>query len=236
MRILLAVALGIAGFPAHAADDYREVRDLAVSADGAGRFTIDVGAGSLDVRGVAGQDRIEVRATIVVEDADEDDATAFIEERVQLSLERDGDTIRLVTDVTQPKVRWASSGRVDVEVTTPAGLPLRIDDGSGSIDIEDVVADIVIDDGSGSIDVRNAGNVRIDDGSGSIDIADVAGDVYVNDGSGGITIEGVGGTVTIDDGSGSISVRNVGRDLVIIEAGSGSVSFSGIRGTVEQDG
>ena len=236
MRILVATALGLASFATFAADDYREVREFSVPADAARQLIIDVGAGSLDVRGVKGQDAIRVRATIVIDDADEDEARAFVEERVQVSLERNGDIARLVTEVDQPMVGWGSDGRVDVEVTVPSDLDLRIDDGSGSIDIEGFVADIVIDDGSGSIDIRGAGNVEIDDGSGSIDVADATGDVYVNDGSGSVTIEGVGGTVTIDDGSGGIRVRDVGRDLIIIDAGSGSVSFSDVRGTVEQDG
>ena len=50
-----------------------------------------------------------------------------------------------------------------------------------------------------------------------------------------LVIADVGGTVTIDDGSGSIRVNNVAGDLIIIESGSGGVSFSGIEGTVEQD-
>jgi hypothetical protein len=234
--MLVATALGLASFATVAADEYREVRELDLSADAARELMIDVSAGSLDVRGVAGQDTIEVRATIVIDDADEDEGRAFIEERVHVSLELDGDTARLVTEVLQPRRGWGSGGRVDVEVTVPADLAMRIDDSSGSIDVEDVVADIAIEDGSGSIDMRNVGNVEIDDGSGSIDVMDAAGDVRVNDGSGSITIEGVGGTVTIDDGSGSIRVRNVARDLIIIDAGSGSVSFADVKGTVEQDG
>ncbi|MEJ2255390.1 MAG: hypothetical protein P8X98_00030 [Woeseiaceae bacterium] len=236
MRILVATALGLACFTAVAADDYQEVRELGVSADGARQFIIDVGAGSLDVRGVAGQETIKVRARIVIDDGDEDEARAFISEQVKISLEREGETVRLVTDVEQSMWSRGSGGRVDVEVTAPAGLATRIDDGSGSIDVEDLDADIVIDDGSGSIELRNVGAVQIDDGSGSIDVSNATGDVYVNDGSGSITIEDVGGTVTIDDGSGSIRVRKVGQDLVIIDAGSGSISFSDVKGTVEQDG
>ena len=41
--------------------------------------------------------------------------------------------------------------------------------------------------------------------------------------------------VIIDDGSGSIKVGGVEEDLIIIEDGGGSLSYSDIRGTVEQD-
>ena len=236
MRILVATALGLASFSSFAADDYREVRQLDLAAEGARQLTIETGAGSLDVRGVEGQDTITVRATIVVENADEEEGRAFIEQRVRIGFDREGDTVRLVTDVQQSGLRWGSEGRVDVEVTAPPALALHIDDGSGSIDIADFIADVVVEDGSGSIDMHNMGSVTIDDGSGSIDVFNASGDVFVNDGSGSITIEGVGGTVTIDDGSGSIRVRKVDQDLIIIDAGSGSVSFSDVKGTVEQDG
>ena len=235
MRYITAAALVLAGFAASAASDYRELRELSVASDGLDSLEIDTGAGSLDVRGVAGQDSIEVRATIIVDDADDDEGREFIRKRVDLRLERNGESARLVSHVKQPMLGWKPDARIDVEVVAPANLALRIDDGSGSVDIADFVADVSIDDGSGSIDVRAVGNLEIDDGSGSIDVNGASGDVAVNDGSGSLVIADVGGTVTIDDGSGSIRVNDVAGDLIIIESGSGSVSFSGIEGTVEQD-
>jgi len=235
MRYLAAAGLILASCGVAAAGDYREVRELSLATQGLDALEIDAGEGSLDVRGVAGQDRIEVRATIIVENADDEEARALIGKRVQLQLERDGASARLVARMDRPKLSWGWGHRIDVEVIAPANLALRIDDGAGSIDIADVDADVTIDDGSGSIDVRSVGKLHIDDGSGSIDVVGASGDVYVNDGSGSITIENVGGSVTIDDGSGSIRVRHVGENLIIIEAGSGSVSFSDVKGTVEQD-
>jgi hypothetical protein len=235
MRYITAAALALAFTAASAASDYRELRELSIPSDGLDSLFIDVGAGSLEVRGVAGQDAIEVRATIIVDHADDDEGREFIRKRVDLRLERDGDSARLVSQVKQPVLGRSADARIDVEVVAPANLALRIDDGSGSVDVADFVADVSIDDGSGSIDVRTVGNLQIDDGSGSIDINGASGDVHVNDGSGSLVIANVGGTVTIDDGSGSIRVSDVAGDLVIIESGSGSVSFSGIEGTVEQD-
>ena len=235
MRYLIAAIAALASGAAFADSDYREVRELDMPAAGLEVLVIDVEAGSLDVRGVPGQDGIEVRATIVVDDADDDEGRDFVAKRVTVSLDGEGGTGHLVTRIEQRMLSWGSGARVDVEVTAPATLALRIDDSSGPIDVADFVADVAIDDSSGSINVRKVGNLEIDDGSGSIDVADAAGDVYVTDGSGSIEIERVDGSVTIDDGSGSIRVNHVGQDLIIIDSGSGGVSFSDIRGTVEQD-
>ena len=236
MRSFIVMAMFLASFAASAASDYTESRDLAIDAGDLDLLFINAGAGSIDVEGVDGIDRIEVKATIIIPDTDADDALKFIEKKLELSLEGDDGRAVLKSWFEQGFWGFGPSGRIDLEIRAPATLAISIDDGSGSIDVRNFVSDVRIDDGSGSIDVHVVGALDIDDGSGSIDVTSVAGDVTINDGSGGITLDKVGGSVTIDDGSGSIRVTDVAKDLIIIDAGSGSVSFSDVRGTVEQDG
>ncbi len=235
MRSFVVMAMFLASFSHAAWTDYEEERDLSLDAGGIGELDIQAGAGTLDVRGVPGQDAIEVRATIVVADADEEEAARIIAKRMELSLEEHDGKAVLVSDFDSGFMGSGTNARIDLEVTVPAGLPLKIDDSSGSLDVRDVAADVWIDDGSGSIDVENVANLTIEDGSGSIDVEGVAGDVNVTDGSGSITVRSVSGSVTIDDGSGSIRVSDVEEDLIIVDDGSGGLKFSDIRGTVEQD-
>ena len=216
-----------------AKQDYEEVRDLAIDADGLSEFVIDAGAGSLSVVGVDGAADIAVTATIRVEGRDEEAARKLIQKRLRLTLDREGGQARLVSDI-DGGWGWDGNAVIDLDVQMPAGVTLVVDDGSGRAIISGVRGDITIDDGSGSIDLSNVGSVRIDDGSGSITVVDSAGDVYVEDGSGSIEIRNVAGSVTIDDGSGSITVDNVERNLVIEDDGSGSVNFTNVRGEVER--
>lgn len=218
MRRFIVMTMFLASCASAAAGDYKEVRDLTVDAEGVETLIINVGAGSLDVRGIEGLDSIDVKATIVIPDADDDKGRKVITKKLTLTLESDGGVVDLKSSFNQGFWSAGSGGRVDLEVRAPSNLAVSIDDGSGSIDIQQVAS------------------VNIDDGSGSIDISGTTGDVYINDGSGSITVESVGGTVTIDDGSGSIRVNDVAEDLIILDDGSGSVSFSDVRGTVEQDG
>jgi hypothetical protein len=236
MRSLIAMAIFLASFASAAASDYEETRDLTVDASGVETLIIDVGAGSLDVAGVDGLDTIEVKAVIVIADADEEDGRKIIEKNLVLTLGRDGSRAELESEFDNGFWGSNSSGRVDLEVRAPSTLAVSIDDGSGSMDVSNFSADVSIDDGSGSIDVQNVGALKIDDGSGSIDVSGATGDVYINDGSGSIAVDAVGGSVTIDDGSGSIRVSDVAEDLIIVDDGSGSVSFSDVRGTVDQEG
>ena len=235
MRSFIVMAMFLASFTASAGSDYTETRDLTIDADGLELFFINAGAGRIDVEGVDGVDRIEVKATIIIPDTDEDDALKAIEKKLELGLERKDGQAVLKSRFENGFWGFGSGGRIDLEIRAPATLAISIDDGSGSMDVRNFVSDVRIDDGSGSIDVQMVGSLDIDDGSGSIDVTDVAGDVFVDDGSGTIAVDKVGGSVTIDDGSGGIRVTDVAGDLTILDAGSGGVSFSDIRGTVEQD-
>ncbi len=235
MRSFIVMAMFVAGSACAAWFDYTEERELSLAAKGIASLEIKAGAGSMEVRGVDGQDEILVEATIVVADTDDDDAAEIIEKRMRLSLDRRGDVAFLEATFDDGWLGTSDGGRIDLDVTMPTGLALAIDDSSGSIDVMDTEADLEVDDGSGSIDINNVANVVVEDGSGSIDIARAAGDVNVIDGSGSITVRSVAGSVTIDDGSGSIKVSDVEEDLILVDGGSGSFRYSDVRGTVDGD-
>lgn len=235
MRSLVVMAMFTVSL-AHAGwSDYEEVRDLSLDANGISQLTINAGAGSMDVTGVKGLDKINVKATIVVPGKDEDDAARVIEKRIRLSLDKNAGDANLEAWFESGLISFGSSPYIALEVSVPQGMAVSIDDGSGSIDIVDLAGDLTIDDGSGSIDIKNVADVRIDDGSGSIDLVSAAGDVSIVDGSGSISVKHVQGSVTIDDGSGSIEVTDIDSDLIIVDDGSGSLRFSDIRGTVDAD-
>ncbi len=235
MRSFVVMAMFAASL-AHAGwRDYSEVRDLKISSDGIAGLEVEAGAGSLEVTGVPGGRNIVVVATITIENANDDEAGEIIASNLTLMLERDGDRARLKAYFDRADWAHSSNATINLEVKVPTGVSLKVHDGSGSIDVNDIAADILIDDGSGSIKIGNVGSLSIDDGSGSISVTGAAGDVFIVDGSGSITVRRVGGSVTIDDGSGSIEVHDIEKDLIIENDGSGSVSISGVRGRVEHD-
>jgi len=235
MRRFIVIAMFAAGLAQAGWSNYEEVRNLDLDVDGISELSIKAGAGSMDVTGVRGLEKISVKATIVVPDADEDDALKVIEKRMTLSLEQKGSEARLNAWFDDGFMGFGSDAHIVLEVSVPQGLSVNIDDGSGSLDVTDVVGDVTIDDGSGSIDVDNVANLKIDDGSGSIDVDNASGDVFIVDGSGSISIDHVKGSVTIDDGSGSIKVSDVENDVTIVDDGSGSLTITDVRGSVNQE-
>jgi hypothetical protein len=235
MRTVLILAMFAASLADAAWSDYEETRDLTLDAEGVDTVEIDAGAGSLEVEGSADAAAISVTAIITVPGKNEEKAREIIESDMVLTLERAGDKAVLNAYFESDGWHWGDSPGIRLEVEVPRRLGLRIDDGSGSIEVRDVSGDIEIDDGSGSLKMVNVGgDIRIEDGSGSVTVENAGGNVSINDGSGSIMVSEVVGSVVIDDGSGSINVSDVDQDLIIEDDGSGSLSFARISGRVEK--
>ncbi|MGI9199886.1 MAG: hypothetical protein ACR2QL_02415 [Woeseiaceae bacterium] len=235
MRSLVVMAMFASSLTYASWNGYTETRDLELPASGVDILEIDAGAGSILVTGVADSTDIVVRAIIRVPDDDEDDAQQLIAEDLVLKLEKKRSKAKLDAYFEHGSWSVSESAAVDLEVSIPQGLEIFVDDGSGSMIIENVQSAVEVDDGSGSIEISGATSVVVDDGSGPVRITNVSGDVEVEDGSGDIKVRAVGGTVTIDDGSGGIDVRDVEHDLDIVDDGSGSVHVADVRGTVTRD-
>ncbi|QFU24942.1 hypothetical protein FM038_024330 [Shewanella eurypsychrophilus] len=211
---------------------------LQIDASQLNALVANTGAGSLEIEGVEGLSNITLEADIYT----------YEDMEPNLSLTQKGSTAYLVADFG-PRIGSGNSPYIDLIIKVPAKMKMDIDDGSGSIKISGVDADIELEDGSGSVEIsggRNLdiqdgsgsitleninGNIELDDGSGSIDITQVNGNVTITDGSGGMYVKDIQGKVTIDDGSGGIEVINT-KGLNIIEAGSGNLSFDKIDGQV----
>ena len=246
MRHLLAVPALLALATCVQGEDcrYEAPRRATVDAKGAERVTIHAEAGSLEVLGTKGTEvKVDGRACASSESRLED---------VRLEAERQGATVRVAARIPESGA-WNDSAALHLVVEVPSGLAvevedssgwlkvtgvrsLRLEDGSGDIEIDDVAGDVSVKDGSGSIDIEGVqGNVRLEDGSGGIDLRDVTGDVeVVDDGSGGIEANAVKGSVRVrHDGSGDISVHDVGGDFVVDEDGSGGIDYEGVEGQVK---
>jgi len=235
MRSLIVMAMFASSLTYAAWNGYTETRDMELATSGIDILEIDAGAGSILVNGDANTSVITVKEIIRVPDADEADAQALIAKDLVLKLEKKRSKAVLDAYFEQSAWHFKDSAAVDLEVSIPQGLNIFVDDGSGSMQIDDVRSEVRIDDGSGSIEISGANSVAVDDGSGPIRIANITGDVEIEDGSGDIKVRAVGGTVTIDDGSGGIDVRDVEQDLDIVDDGSGSVHVADVRGSVNRD-
>lgn len=122
---------------------------------------------------------------------------------------------------------------LDLQVTLPAGLPVRIVDSSGDIDLNDVNVTHVTDS-SGDIVARGlTGDVEINDSSGDVRLNDTRGLVTISDSSGDILIDGARDVIVPIDSSGDIEIQRVSGSVRIERDSSGDVSISDVAGNVE---
>ena len=232
------------------AGTYRETRTLDMPAAGLNRVNIRCGAGSLTVRGVEGTDHIKVAAMIESEGADKGEFQLLVNKLIQLDLKRKYDDARLISTAEIPPLTDIET-RIHLTVQLPVNMNVRIIDGSGAIEISNIIGNLFIDDDSGAVNATNiTGRVLIKDGSGNIEIEDVqggleiidgsgeinvqrvTGDVTINDASGGIEVNDIGGSVLVSDGSGNIDIYRVNKNVFIREAGSGELDIDGVQGQV----
>lgn len=250
LSALFIVAASFIPGKARAQDVYESPRNANVPVGGARSVRVDAAAGSLRIEGHAGRTDVRVRGTARSVRRDRLD-------NIKLIAERRGDEIYIKAEMPETDSRdWRvfSNGPIQaldlvIEVPTTMSLDvddgsgeavflntgaLRLEDGSGSVEVRGARGNVEINDGSGNVDLDGIeGNVEISDGSGEISVKNVTGDVVIpDDGSGGIDISGVGGTVRISDSSGNIKVGRVAGDLVVDSDGSGGIRYTDVKGQV----
>ena len=117
---------------------------------------------------------------------------------------------------------------IDYEITTPRGTDLRVNSGSGNLQVEGTGGPTDLTTGSGDIQANGlSDHVSLQTGSGNI-TADLmsARDVKAQSGNGDVTIHNVQGSLWAHTGSGNIDVD--GRPLAAawrVESGSGNVTL-----------
>lgn len=204
---------------------YTAARRVAAPVAGVTKVVIHADSGSLKVEGTNGVSQIVAAGTACTSEGD------FLP-RMTLTSRRQGSELHISADIPEKSVIFGFfHARLDFAVTLPAGMPVVIDDDSGSIEVANTGA-LTIDDDSGSIQTRNVrGALVINDDSGSIDIDGVAGAVTIEDDSGSITIARVQGSLRVRDGSGSIVVENIRGDVLVSEDGSGGIEVADVGGS-----
>ena len=256
LRTVLLFSLALVPLVA-CADDcrYSAERSLDLDAQGLATLKLDTGAGDLDVIGVPGLARIEVRGKAC---ASEQEVLAGI----QLSQQREGAAAHVMTTIPDEGSNWQLFGShyayMDVRVRVPAELKLALRDSSGDLDVTGIAAGLELSDSSGDISLRDiggavtlsdsSGDIELrgldgsitiqSDSSGDIDLVDVSGDALVHsDSSGDVDFRRITGNARIDsDSSGDIDFDTIGGDASVGSDGSGEIGAAHVRGafTVER--
>lgn len=212
---------------------------------GVERVEIAARAGDLEVRS-GGAGRLEASGRACAS------SQALLDDS-RLHVRRNGNVAEIVVQLPEEmKGVGIFYAWLDLEVTLPAGLPVRIVDSSGDMDLNDVhvthvtdsSGDIVARGLTGDVEINDSsGDVRLNDTRGQVSISDSSGDIVIDgaqdvivpvDSSGDIDIRHVSGSVRIErDSSGDISISDVGRDAEVLADSSGEVRVERVQGSVK---
>lgn len=247
MRFLIFSMFMLVGAGA-AADEcaYQEPRNLDIDAAGLHTLEAKLGSSDLHAEGVAGLNKIEVRARACA--SEKDRLAGLTVEQLRV-----GDTVTVSThqaDQQYFSIVGSNYAYIDLEIRMPQSLALRVRSNSGdsvlknlsSLDFSSHSGDLIVDhvDGSVIVDVHS-GDVKADgigsldvqhSGSGDIQAAHVRGDVHVGRvGSGDLNFTDVGKGVHVESvGSGDVIVRGAGGTVQVDSIGSGDVNASDVGG------
>jgi DUF4097 and DUF4098 domain-containing protein YvlB len=214
--------------PSAANADIYKKKTLQLDAATFENLTAKTGAGSLEIVGEKDRTNIVVNADIYT--VEEGDYT--------LTLTKSGNKAFLeakVPSLNGNVWRFGSNGpRIDLVIKMPSELALKLDDGSGSIDIEGLTSHLTIEDGSGSLAIDGGKSLNLKDGSGSLTVKNIMGKTNIDDGSGSMSVENIQGDLVVDDGSGSLEIKNVTGNATI-EDGSGGLTVRKVSGKVTID-
>lgn len=143
---------------------------------------------------------------------------------VENTMEQEGDRLIIREKYLADHVRGSSNWTLSI----PDGTSVRYNTGSGSIEVENLKADINATSGSGDIRITNATGVFTGNtGSGDLELSGYKGELNINVGSGSASIENSEGDIDINCGSGNIRI-NQSKAAFRLNTGSGNIKGNAV--------
>ncbi|HET6913449.1 MAG TPA: DUF4097 family beta strand repeat-containing protein [Rhodanobacteraceae bacterium] len=227
---------------------YSAPRNADIDAAGLHSLLLRLGSSDLDIQGVQGLNRIEVRGTACASDQ------SWLK-NLQISTGRSGDQASVDAeryDISTSifNLFGSSYAYIKLQVRVPAALAVQVHSGSGdvqakslaSLDFHSGSGDLIADHVQGALELQlGSADARANDvgsvvlngtGSGDVHVDGVRGDVRADhSGSGDLQFSNVRGSVRVGStGSGDVTLSDIGRDAEVGSTGSGDVSANGVGG------
>lgn len=222
-------------------------RNADIDAAGLHSLLLRLGSSDLDIRGVQGLNKIEVRGTACASDK------SWLDD-LRISTGRSGDRATVDaehrTNTSIFNLFGSSYAYMKLQVRVPASLAVQVRTGSGdvqanalgSLDFESGSGDLIADHIQGALELQlGSADVRASDlgsvtlhgtGSGDVHVSNVRGDARADhSGSGDLDFSNVQGSVRVGStGSGDVTMSDIGRDAEVGSTGSGDVTANGVGG------
>lgn len=216
-------------------------RDTSFSAEAEFSFEIDSSnytsfdirgpAGTVDITGVQGENRIEVSGVRRVESDSVEDAEQHL---ADLQVEQSKTGTDILVEAEKPQDADGRNYIVNYTVTMPKTLTAKIINGAGEVTVDGMQAAVTIVNGAGDVIVQALqGALTITNGAGSVSVDDVLGSVSIGQGTGPVEASVTlppNGDIEINTGNGNVDLmipQSTSANLTAI-VGMGSINVSDI--------
>lgn len=159
-------------------------------------LAVDSRAGDVSIELTDGPARVEAEAR--GPDADR-------VKMVRLTVETDGDELRIVP--RWPRGSWRDHERVDLTIYVPRRVGVEIDTSAGDIRVEGMSGLLKIESSAGDVEIADHdGPVRVDSSAGDIQMDHVSGDIEAETSAGDIDLHDVGWPIEALTSAGDVTV------------------------------
>jgi hypothetical protein len=196
--------------------------DKTLTVTGPVQLEVNNGSGRVEIRSSqSGQVRVHAEITVWLSIFD-DKNDHLSEIRNHPPVDQQGNLIRI-----ESRSDLFNHVRVDYTIDVPAETEVRVNLGSGSMEVNDIQGPVNLHTGSGRIGAhRIHGDAETKTGSGSIELIDIGSRASADTGSGGIELSRIGGDIHATAGSGSIRMDRT-PSRIVTHTGSGSINIGG---------
>lgn len=226
---------------------YSAPRNADIDAAGLHSLLLRLGSSDLDIQGVQGLNKVEVRGTACASEK------SWLDD-LRITTGRSGDRATVDaehrTNTSIFSLFGSSYAYMKLKVRVPVALAVQIHSGSGdvqannlaSLDFSSGSGDLIADHINGALELQlGSADARADDvgsvalngtGSGDVHVSGVHGDARADhSGSGDLDFSDVQGSVRVGStGSGDVMLSDIGRDAEVGSTGSGDVTANGVGG------
>jgi DUF4097 and DUF4098 domain-containing protein YvlB len=205
-----------------------EVKTATFALEGIPTVVIETSNGAVTVRGVEGQDDVQVTATLSARGDTLEEANKKLEKMV-VFMSQDGDRVILRFRPSEQPTDARKHTSVEFDILVPIHGDIDVDTSNGEVTVADVAGTVEVETSNGKIDIDHvAGSIRLDTSNGAINMRDVDGSIDAETSNGAIVFRGhlLGDTHRMRTSNGAIEVA-IPQDLALrIDASTSNGSIS----------
>jgi len=237
-KMLACLGLGLVAFFFLSACDFdgllaprvesTEVKTATFALEGVPTVVTETSNGAVTVRGVEGQNDVQVTATLSARGDTLEEANKKLEKMI-VFMSQDGDRVTLRFRSSEQPTDARKYTGVEFDILMPIHGDIDVDTSNGEVTVANIAGTVKVETSNGKIDIDHiVGSIRLDTSNGAINMRDIDGSIDAETSNGAIVFRGhlLGDTHRMRTSNGAIEVA-IPQDLALrIDASTSNGSIS----------